>query len=67
MNVNNLAENEHGFPAQPVDDEDQEYVRGDLNESCEHKCNVDVTAQVDRVEAEPVGCHGCRYPVGKQD
>ena len=62
-----LAKDEDRFPAQPVDDEDQKDVRGDLDERSEDEGDVDVAAQVDRVEAEPVGPHGRRYPVGEQD
>ena len=65
--LSNLAKDEHRFPAQPVDDEDQKDVRGDLDERSEDEGDVDVAAQVDRVEAEPVGPHGRRYPVGEQD
>ena len=67
LRSSNLAKNEHRFPAQPVDDEDQKDVGGDLDERREDKGDVDVAAQVDRVEAEPVDPQGRRYPVGEQD
>ena len=65
LKSSHLAKDEDRFPAQPVDDEDQKDVRGDLDERSEDEGDVDVAAQVDRVEAEPVGPHCRRYPVGE--
>ena len=65
--MTNLAEDEDGLSAQPVDDEDQKDVGGDLDEGGEDEAHVDVAAQVDRVEAKAVGPHGRRDPVDEHD